>query len=87
MSTTIPTNVLTGRQASGRMQGSHSECIRAGHGGKNTNIVPTNNKPVFRGETEGMNGHIFQAPGEQHNSTQFNKTVKILDAYVKKNMM
>jgi hypothetical protein len=34
-----------------------------------------------------MNGHISQGPGEQHNSTQFSKTVETLDACVKKNMM
>jgi hypothetical protein len=40
--------------------------------------------PAFKGNTEGINGHVFQCHGENTDKQQFMKTVGILGEYVNK---
>jgi hypothetical protein len=45
----------------------------------------TNQKTsAFKGNTEGMNGHVFQCHGEKVDRQQFTKTVKALEAHINK---
>ena len=50
-----------------------------GRGGRGGNRAPCPNKPKFKGETESMNGHVFQSPEEAKDATQFSKTMEALE--------
>jgi len=51
---------------------------RPSRGGRN-NRNPRTTKPKFKGETESMNGHVFQSPDESKDATQFTKTLEALE--------
>lgn len=46
---------------------------------------PCSIRSKFKGETEGMNGHVFQTIVESQNKRQFNKMVEALERYASKN--
>jgi hypothetical protein len=41
---------------------------------------------LFKGNTPGMNGHVFQCHDERGDSRQYGRTIDALEEYVKKNM-
>ena len=52
---------------------------RGGIGVRGRNRTPRPSKPKFRGETESMNGHVFQSPEESKDATKFTKTMEALE--------
>ena len=44
-----------------------------------------NQKMIFRGETSGMNGHVFQTFGESHDKRQYTKTLEALERHISRN--
>jgi len=46
----------------------------------------TNRAPKFKGNTDGMNGHVFQSHNENASKNQFLKTVEALSEYINKNL-
>ena len=61
-----------------RTQGRRTRTNRFRQGQRNTN--------AFRGDTEGMNGHVFQTFQESRDRRQFLKTMEALGHYINKNM-
>jgi hypothetical protein len=53
---------------------------------KTTPPQKSNTKYTCRGNTDRINGNVFQAPSEQHDIMHFQRNVEALDAYVRKNM-
>jgi len=70
----------TPRQGGGRGRG-QDNCRQ---GGWQSNIPRA--KSVFKGNTAGMNGHVFQCFNERDDKKQFAKTVEILGEYMAKNL-
>jgi hypothetical protein len=66
-----------GRNGRGRGRGN-------GRGRRNNDRTPASR--LFKGNTEGMNGHVFQCYTECSDKKQFSKTVEALGEYVAKNM-
>jgi len=56
-----------------------------GRGGGRSGSNSTNRVPKFKGNTEGMNGHVFQSHNENASKNQFLKTVEALSEYINKN--
>ena len=63
----------------GRGSGRGSQGRGRGYGGGTT----TN---IFKGRTEGMNGHTYQTATESGKATQFTKTTEMLGQYIEKEM-
>jgi hypothetical protein len=57
---------------------------RGGHGGSHSHGNGTKPDTVFVGNTEDMNGHVFQCFNESADPNQFEKTVKVLGEYAAK---
>ena len=81
------TESTAGRIAAGAGRGSRVGRSKGrgprGHGkGGPLRITRTN----FRGDTEAMNGHVFECYDEQNDRRQYTKTRDALDGYVKKNL-
>jgi len=53
-------------------------------GGRHSNTPRTGS--VFKGNTPGMNGHVFKCFDERDDKKQFSKTVEILGEYIAKNL-
>jgi len=53
-------------------------------GGRQSNTPRA--KPVFKGNTAGMNGHVFQCCNERDDKKQFTKTIESLGEYIAKNL-
>ena len=81
-----------GRSSGGRGRGGRSGRgyhRGAGHGNTSTGrgyVRVGTNRTTFKGNTEDMNGNIFQCFSEQRDRRQYEKTVEALEGYVKKTM-
>ncbi|KAI2494383.1 hypothetical protein MHU86_20155 [Fragilaria crotonensis] len=53
---------------------------------RNGGTTTTTSRPTFKGDTEDMNGNVFQCYEEQADRRQYAKTIEALDAYVKKKL-
>ena len=85
---TVPSNATLsgggrggrGRGRGGRSGRGHSQAGR-GRGGSLTKTTG----PVFKGNSDGLKGNVFQCHGEQNSDKQyFLKTVGVLDEYINK---
>jgi hypothetical protein len=47
----------------------------------------TRGRTTFKGNTEGMSGHVFECYEEQDDRRQYGKTVEALDAYARKTLL
>jgi hypothetical protein len=95
-----PDTTTSGSAASGRSTNNNSggrgggNRTRGSRGGQQRAIVSTNgqqaapnrNRAVFKGNTEGMCGHVFECYEEQDDRRQYSKTIEALNAYVKKTL-
>ena len=55
-------------------------------GGATQQTMTTHSRPTFKGNTEGMCGHVFECFEEQNDCRQYVKTVEALDAYARKTL-
>ena len=70
----------SGRGRSGR--GGRGGGRYGNRGGQNSR----NNEANFKGETDEMNGNVYQLPKESENKKQFSETTEVLQRYVSKKM-
>ncbi|KAI2499682.1 Reverse transcriptase (RNA-dependent DNA polymerase) [Fragilaria crotonensis] len=68
---------------SGRGRGNQNRNNRSRGG---NNATKSNRASTFKGNTEGMNGHVFECAFEQGDKRQYVKTVEALEGYGKKNL-
>ena len=101
-SSIIGSTVTTGADASGRgrgqegpsRSGSGGRGRNGGWGGRNSRPNRTRSNPTgrsgrasgFKGDTEGMNGHVFECYFEQGDKRQYARTIEALEGYAKKNL-
>ena len=79
-------NITTNRTSgSGGRRGRRSNNQPSAPGQRNTPDLPRGSRS-FRGETQGMNGHMFQCYHEQTNRQQYSKTVEVLEVYCRTNL-
>ena len=78
---------------SSRGTGSRQRGSRGGRQRNNTNpgtigqqAATNRNRTAFKGNTEEMNGNVFECYEEQSDRRQFSKTIECLDAYTKKTL-
>ena len=55
-------------------------------GGRARTQATSNNRGIFKGSTEGMNGNVFECYEEQSDRRQYAKTLEVLDGYVRKTL-
>jgi hypothetical protein len=79
---------------SSRSTGSRPRGNRGGRQRNNTNpgttgqqAATSRSRAAFKGNTEEMNGNVFECYEEQSDRRQFSKTIECLDAYAKKTLM
>lgn len=73
----------TGR---GRSRGGRGGNRGCGHGGRGncSGATGRSSGPIFKGNTDGMKGTVFQCHGENADKQQYMKTVGILEEYINK---
>jgi hypothetical protein len=59
---------------------------RGGRGGHGHNRYNPRNVPLFKGNTEAMNGHVFQCFSERNDKKQFARTEEALGEYIAKTL-
>jgi hypothetical protein len=69
--------------AGGRGRGNRNR-NRGNRNGQRKPAATNQKTSVFKGNTEAMNGHVFQCHGEKVDRQQFTKTVKALEAHINK---
>lgn len=72
-------NPASGRSAGGRGRSGRGR-QRGSRGGRGQSRA---SRTVFKGNTEGMNGHVFECYEEQSDRRQYAKTIEALEGYVK----
>ncbi|KAI2513612.1 hypothetical protein MHU86_752 [Fragilaria crotonensis] len=77
-------NNASGGRGGNRQRGNRAGRTRGASGQQQGSS--SNNRSVFTGNTDDMNGHVFQCFEEQSDRRQYAKTIKALDGYVKKNL-
>ena len=75
----------SGRGGRGRGRSSGRSRGGRGRGRRNSTSRTAAATPVFLGNTDGMEGNVFQCHGETTNKQQFLKTVGVLEEHVNKN--
>jgi hypothetical protein len=82
-----PNTPAVATESGGRGRGRGGRGGRSGGRGRSQPNAGSrsSNRQRFKGNTEGMNGHVFQTPGESKNQTQFTKTMEALAEYAAKN--
>lgn len=80
-------NTSTGRTGTNRPRGNRGGTNRQNNtGGAAPQATATRSRPTFKGNTEGMCGHVFECFEEQDDRRQYGKTVEALDAYARKTL-
>jgi hypothetical protein len=87
--TTITTNMTATNQQRNRNNGQNRHRGNlSNNGGQSGTTQTDNNRPNasknFKGDTEGMNGHVFQCYEERSDPVQFSRTMEALHSYSKK---
>jgi hypothetical protein len=85
-----PDATTSGSLASGRGstggRGRRDNRPRGSRGGRARTQATSNNRGIFKGSTEGMNGNVFECYEEQSDRRQYAKTLEVLDGYVRKTL-
>jgi hypothetical protein len=80
----------TSVRSSGTRSAGANRGVRGNRGGRTrvggAGTTTSANRSIFKGDTEDMNGNVFQCYEEQVDRRQYAKTVEALDAYVKKKL-
>ena len=92
-----PTTTLTTARGQQSGQPTNGPITRTGRGNdrtrhntynnnRNRTNTTTSSPRSFKGNTDGMNGHVFQCHDETHDKQQFTKTVDALLEYINKEL-
>jgi hypothetical protein len=73
-------------RSSGSRSGGANRGTRGNRGGRTRSNTTSTSRTLFKGDTEDMNGNVFQCYEEQVDRRQYAKTIEALDAYVKKKL-
>ena len=80
----------TPRSGGGRRRGNRAG-RQSGHGASTAGGQGTNNRTrtvtSFKGNTEEMNGNVFECYEEVDDHLQYGNTIEALDAYTRKNLL
>ena len=92
MSQQTPDAATSSSATGARSSGNRNVTNRAKRGNRagrtrNGGTTTTTSRPTFKGDTEDMNGNVFQCYEEQANRRQYAKTFEALNAYVKKKLI
>jgi hypothetical protein len=78
-------NCPRGNRGGRQRTGNGNNSTRGGQQ-QTTTVTTTRNRSTFKGNTEGMCGHVFECYEEQDDRRQYLTTVEALDAYACKTL-
>ena len=83
-------SAATGRsantQGSGARRGNRGGVRRGAPATATGSTAPSNRASIFKGNTDGMDGIVFERYEELHDRRQCAKTMEALEAYINKNL-